>query len=442
MLTAAVPAHPAARRQASTQQVDRWVAHTADRVVAMVQTRQATWQTSHVRAEAWRQIRRTAIPREMAEPVVEQVVAAVLTGRSVPVTRPVDDLPEPAVLRRRDGVSMYTVHEATRYTSTTILAAEARIVAAGARQDGPTATDTDVDLALLENAANGVDLNPGQAALVRAMATSPALCNWRSPPAGSGKTTAMRALARAWTESGGHVIGLAPSAAAAAALRDQLGAATDTLAKLTHAIGAGVLPDWADRIGPRTLVVLDEAGMADTLSLDAVTTWVLGRGGSVRLIGDDRQLAAIGAREVLRDIEATQGALRLTELVRFSEVAEAAASLALRDGGPEALGYYLDHHRVHVGDLATMTEDAFTAWQCDRGQGLDALMLAPTRDLAADLNRKARAHRLAGTEDPGPAVAWPTAPAPASVTWSSPGPTTAGCGCPRPTGSRTVTGGW
>jgi hypothetical protein len=50
---------------------------------------------------------------------------------------------------------------------------------------------------------------------------------------------------------------------------------------------------------------------------------------------------------------------------------------------------------VHVGDLATTTtEDAFRAWAADRAAGLDAIMLAPTRDLVADLNRRARAHRL------------------------------------------------
>ena len=58
----------------------------------------------------------------------------------------------------------------------------------------------------------------------------------------------------------------------------------------------------------------------------------------------------------------THGALHLAELHRFTDPAEAAASLALRDGRPEALGFYLDHDRVHVGDLATTTEDAFTAW--------------------------------------------------------------------------------
>ena len=50
---------------------------------------------------------------------------------------------------------------------------------------------------------------------------------------------------------------------------------------------------------------------------------------AVRLIGDDQQLAAIGAGGVLRDIRATHGAVQLNELVRFADPAEGAASLAL-----------------------------------------------------------------------------------------------------------------
>ncbi len=53
-----------------------------------------------------------------------------------------------------------------------------------------------VDLALLESDANGVTLNAGQATLVREMATSGARLQLAIAPAGSGKTTAMRALAR------------------------------------------------------------------------------------------------------------------------------------------------------------------------------------------------------------------------------------------------------
>ena len=147
--------------------------------------------------------------------------------------------------------------------------------------------------------------------------------------------------------------------------------------------------------------------MADTLSLDTTVGYVMARGGSVRLIGDDQQLTAVGAGGVLRDIAATHGAVHLRELMRFADPAEAAASLALRDGRPEALGFYLDQHRVHVGDLTTITDETFTAWLTDRGRGLDAVMLAPTRDLVADLNHRARTHRLTGTRadaDPGAEV--------------------------------------
>jgi hypothetical protein len=111
----------------------------------------------------------------------------------------------------------------------------------------------------------------------------------------------MRALTLSWIEGGGQVLGLAPSAAAAAVLGEQTGIRTDTLAKLTWSLRNGGLPDWAMGVGPATLMIIDEAGMADTLSLDTAVRFALDRGASVRLIGDDQQLAAIGAGGVLRD---------------------------------------------------------------------------------------------------------------------------------------------
>jgi ATP-dependent exoDNAse (exonuclease V) alpha subunit len=161
-------------------------------------------------------------------------------------------------------------------------------------------------------AANGTALDAGQAALVRQMCTSGARVELAIAPAGAGKTTAMRALALAWTEDGGQVIGLAPSAAAAAVLAEQTGIRADTLAKLTWGLQHHDLPDWAVHIDRRTLIIIDEAGMADTLSLDTAIQYAIGRGASVRLIGDDQQLAAIGAGGILRDIKHTHGVLQLT----------------------------------------------------------------------------------------------------------------------------------
>jgi hypothetical protein len=247
---------------------------------------------------------------------------------------------------------------------------------------------------LLEMAANGTALDAGQAALVRQMCSSGARVQLAIAPAGAGKTTAMRALVLAWTQDGGQVIGLAPSAAAAAVLAEQSGIRTDTLAKLTWSLPHGHLPDWAASIGSSTLVIIDEAGMADTLSLDTAVQFAIRRGASVRLVGDDQQLAAIGAGGVLHDITQTHGALRLTELHRFIDPSEAAASLAIRSGDLTGLEFYFDNGRVHVGDLATTTQDAFAAWVSDRAAGLDAIMIAPTRKLAAELNRQARDQRL------------------------------------------------
>ena len=99
------------------------------------------------------------------------------------------------------------------------------------REDGRRASAGDVELALADSAARGRTLNPGQAALVSEMATCGRRVALALAPAGTGKTTAMAALAHAWRSSGGHVIGLAPTADAAIVLGEDLGATTDTLDK-------------------------------------------------------------------------------------------------------------------------------------------------------------------------------------------------------------------
>ena len=79
---------------------------------------------------------------------------------------------------------------------------------------------------------------PGKGSWSDQMCTSGARLQLAIAPAGAGKTTAMRALTLAWTEDGGQVIGLAPSAAAAAVLAEQTGIRTDTLAKLTWSLAS------------------------------------------------------------------------------------------------------------------------------------------------------------------------------------------------------------
>ncbi|MCB1252985.1 MAG: AAA family ATPase, partial [Austwickia sp.] len=354
-----------------------WVDQAAAAVLDAMQTRRATWQVWHVKAEALRVARAAELPAQQVPDVVDLITDEVLTTRCIRLTRDEAGLVEPAALRRRDGSSAYTVAGAQLYSSPEVLSAEQSLLRHAGTRNGTRIPAERIEVALLEVAATGPTLNDGQAAMVRAMATSGARLQLAIAPAGSGKTTAMGALTQAWTAAGGTVLGLAPSAAAAGALRKDTGATTDTMAKLTWALSHDQpLPQWAETIGPRSLVIIDEAGMADTLSLAQIADFVIGRGGSIRLIGDTQQLAAIGAGGILRDIETTHGALRLHKLVRFTDPAEAAASLALRDGGHEALGFYLDRGRVHVGDPATTIDTVFGGWARDVDAGRDAVMLA------------------------------------------------------------------
>ena len=338
-----------------------------------------------------------------------RIIDCALGEHSIALTTTADtDLGEPAALRRSDGASVYTRHDSTIYTSTEILAAERRILTAAGLSGGHIVDDASIGMAMLEaHAQHGMELNDGQQTLLRDMATSGARVQLALAPAGTGKTTAMAPLASAWANSGGDVIGLAPTAAAAEVLAADLGAPTDTIDKLVQLAGRGGGPPpaaddparaWFDRIGADTLIVVDEAGMASTAGLDAVIAHATAAGASVRLIGDDKQLASVSAGGVLRDIVAEHGALTLSDVVRFTDpvigAAEGAASLALRDGDPTGIAFYLDHGRVHVGADHVAADMAYQAWSDAIDADRDALLIAPTNELVAELNERARLDRL------------------------------------------------
>ena len=158
----------------------------------------------------------------------------------------------PTPLRRADGDSVYTVAGAQLFTSQphprrrTATRRRRRTPRRHGRRPAPRST---------WRCWNPTRTGSG---------STPARCCWSAKwpppgarlqlaiaPAGSGKTTAMDALSRAWTAAGGNVIGLAPSAAAAAQLGDQMQGHHDTLAKLVWDLtpGHGDPPAWetADR---------------------------------------------------------------------------------------------------------------------------------------------------------------------------------------------------
>ncbi len=120
-------------------------------------------------------------------------------------------------------------------------------------------------------------LDPGQRPLVTAFACDERLLLAGIGPAGSGKTTAMRAYAHVLRQGGRRLIPLATSAAAADVLGRELGVHADNLHKFLHEWTAGPFAARLQRRSsqspaaracsrsrPGDVVLVDEAGMAGT----------------------------------------------------------------------------------------------------------------------------------------------------------------------------------
>ena len=93
---------------------------------------------------------------------------------------------------------------------------------------------------------------------------------------------------------------------------------------------------------PGDLVLIDEAGMASTRHLDWLTGYARERGAVVRLLGDPAQLNSVEAGGMLRLIAHDTHAVELTDLHRFTDPDEAAATLAIRNGDPAAVEGVID----------------------------------------------------------------------------------------------------
>ena len=376
----------------------------ARRVLTTLSEQRSVWTVGNVQAEAQRAARTAGagVPGLDVTGLADALVGEVL-GRSVPLAPP-DLNPVPAALRRSDGESVYLEHATARYTSLGVLEAENRLMAAAVTLGGLVVDDATVTAAIEQTeAGTGRTLNEGQVALARRFAAGAHVLEAGIGPAGAGKTTAMSAFARAVQLAGGRVLGLAPSAAAAAVLGEELGVGADTLHKLLHAQdqAAGAAAEGREVEVPehlvvdeRTVLLVDEAGMAGTPELDRLLALATSRCAAVRLLGDPAQLQAVGAGGVLRLIDTHVGAAHLEDVHRFTTPGEAAASLRMREGHVDALDFYVDNARTLGGTREALTEELYAAWWADAAAGRESVMIAPTNDDVARLSMRARLDRV------------------------------------------------
>jgi conjugative relaxase-like TrwC/TraI family protein len=293
-----------------------------------------------------------------------------------------------------------------RYATVQVLTAEGRILdlAARGRQGGYG----QVPLAALMPAGRDGGLDPSQRLAVLRLAGGGDLVSVLTAPAGAGKTSTLGAAARAWQAAGYRVVGLAPSARAAAELATATGGPADTLAKWLHTHNSTTTGAHdASALDGRTVVIVDEASMASTLDLDPLLSAAAGVGAKVVLVGDPAQIGVVnGPGGMLAALAHAGHGVELAEIHRFSQPWEREASLGLRHGKAEALAAYRTAGRLHPcpdGDAAL--DGVFAHWAAARADGQDALMLARTRVDVDALNQRARAAAVAAGEVTGPVTA-------------------------------------
>ena len=273
-----------------------------------------------------------------------------------------------------------------RYSTAELLRVEREalaLVADGVGSGAPTAS-----YELVEGALDvDVKLSTEQKEVVRAVATSADRVVAVVGRAGAGKTTAMHAVASVFRAAGKPVLGAAPSGVAAEKLQDETGIPSTTLHRLLGRDRAADLPR-------DVVLVVDEAGMADTRVLAPILQRVESAGGKAILVGDPQQLPAVGAGGLFAGIIARHGAVELTENRRQRDALEHDALAAIRRGlGRDYLAFVERRERLVVSEnpVATRTRLLADWWRSARDDLPGNVMIALRRRDVAELNALARA---------------------------------------------------
>ena len=371
-------------------------AHT-DAVLSRLEEARSTWRRTHINAETSRYVRELGLNEAQDRGLISSIRQSVASD-SLPLHIK-DTRLTPREYLRKDGTSQYQRIDAELFTSERVLAAENKILDAASRAVIPASTLDVFELAAqkrrAELAEQGHSLPAGQEAMAREFATSDKFLVVGIGAAGAGKTSSTRLAVDAIEASGNRVIGMAPTAAAAAVMRSEMRINADTVDK--------ILTDWQSGkasvdVRPGDVLLVDEAGMISTPKMEKILTLAQERGALVRALGDYRQLSAVGSGGALRLVDREIGAVHLDELFRFRNPEEAAATLSLREpplvGTDKPFSWYLENNRVVAGSADAMIEDVFRKYSADVNAGKQSIMIASTNETVTRLNDLAQAHAI------------------------------------------------
>lgn len=303
------------------------------------------------------------------------------------------------VIRRTDGtiVAASGIGDA-RWSTAELIGIERHVVGrATARADEGTAIVPD-DL-LAEVMERRPTLAAEQAEMVTRLCTSGNGIDVVCAAAGTGKTYTLDAVREAWETSGHRVIGAALAGIAAQELQSTAAIESMTLAMLQINLDARRI-----RLVDRTVVVIDEAGMAGTRNLAPILNAADEASAKVVLVGDPHQLPEIDAGGVLTGLAKRLDPIELTENRRQRDHWERDALEELRCGDVDsAFAAYRDNDRVVQAPTAIDVRRAMVAdWWSHRLAGDTVAMTAYRRNDVDDLNGRARAYLVRAGQLSGP----------------------------------------
>ncbi|MHB8335583.1 MAG: MobF family relaxase [Acidimicrobiales bacterium] len=418
----------------SEQFEDTILLDVANAALDVVSTKRPTFSRTNIQAEVFRQLQglRFTEPAERIATATRATDLAV--AQALLITTP-NLHHTPHFLLRADGTSKFQRTGHWLYTTRTLLDAEARLLTASQRLDATVVSRATVaDVAARPLLGRTFTLSTDQALAVEQITTSGRALDLLVGPAGTGKSTTMAGLRATWEKEYGprSVIGLAPSAAAAEVLGDDMSIDTDNLAKWLYeyrqhrkrtreleelrekarriesrgrtpssGLRASIarreksLAHWTLRAGQ--LVVVDEASLASTFALDELVSAALDARAKVVLVGDGAQLSSVDAGGMFRTLvrERGEGTPTLAKVRRFTSAWEKEASLGIRNGKNSALDTYATHRRIKEGTRDEMLDALYSAWKRDVDRGLESLMIAGDTMTVNALNTRARAERVA-----------------------------------------------
>ena len=181
-------------------------------------------------------------------------------------------------------------------------------------------------------------------------------------PAGTGKGVVIDAAALAEQLAGRRTLGIAVSGSTA----QRLGRDSPALAKSTMTLDALIARQQSGRVqvDRATTIYFDEAGMADTARLAALTEMIDRTSAKLVLIGDEHQLPSIGAGGMFARLSRVVPCAELETVLRTSDPAEQRAWSDLRAGRTDrAIAHYAAQGRLHISETRQEAlEAAVASW--------------------------------------------------------------------------------